>query len=229
MCVESFFSWHRAHLHSSDSLAARSGQWEVDGNNVEHFQAWLIKIFPVQSTMLSLSLPTGRRASGVVGTARTLQQSERACFSESPYGNLPTKHVQGTVKWARNKFYCIKTRRCISSLLLQLGYFVKIPHNLLSHLLSSQHQHRERVPVYLVSFLSPSTSSAFYLLSTCLFPSLPPSLTPMEIGLHSRSISHLFSSVKSSRCLHFPVTSSIFPYLFFSHLYSCIFDTYINV
>lgn len=100
--------------------------------------------------MLSQSLPIGRITSQKEGITRTLQKLERAYLFESPYGNLPTKYLQQTVKWARNTVYCVKTLWYISSLLSQLAYFVKIPHNLLSNLLSSQHQHRERLPCTLL-------------------------------------------------------------------------------
>ena len=124
--------------------------------------------------------------------------------------------------------FIMLTLGCISSLLPQWGNFVKILHNLFSNLLS--YQHRGGIPIYLISFLSPNISHAFSLLYTCNFPFLPPSLTPMEILLHSRSISCLFCFVKSSRPFQFPTASSIILYLFFSHLYSCgIFDTHMNI
>ena len=137
-------------------------------------------------------------------------------------GSLPTKHLKELSNEQEINFIML-TLECISSLLPQWGNFVKIPHNLFSNLLSFQHQHREGIPVYLISFLFPKISYAFSLLYICIFPFLSPSLTPVEILLHSRSISCLFSSVKSSRPFQFPTTSSIFPYLFFSHLHSWYF------
>lgn len=159
------------------------------------------------------------------GTPRTLLKMERAYFPESPYRNLPTKHLQWTIKWARKNYVALKHTDTLV-LYYQLAYFVKIPIIFFptffppnSHIDGSSAS---------ISLLLWSTSYALNIFYTHFFPSHPPSLTPMEILLHLRSISSLFLSVKVSRPVHFPVTSSNFPYLVFSHLFSCIFDTYIN-
>ena len=146
----------------------------------------------------------------------------KSLFPESPMEVYPLNTCKELLNEQEINFIML-TLECISSLLPQWGNFVKIPHNLFSNLLSFQHQHREGIPVYLISFLFPKMSYAFSLLYICIFPFLSPSLTPVEILLHSRPISCLFPSVKSSRPFQFPTISSIIPYLFSSHLHSWYF------
>lgn len=126
---------------------------------------------------------------------------------------------------SKKKLCCIKTHRHISSL-LPVSLLCQDTHNLLPNLLSSQLPHRRVQCIYFFIALKHILCLEYFLYT--LLSLSPPIIDPYGNPASIGSISSLFMSVKVSRPVHFPVTSSIFPYLVFSHLFSCIFDTYIN-